>query len=141
MYRPGVGHFLLRLGERQLSNVRVICDDAVTVLRERLADACLDRVQILFPDPWPKKRHHKRRLIRPPFVELLARKLKFGGLLHLATDWENYAEQMQQVLDDSAVFQRVDAERLLLSPRPSTKYERRCLRQGHAVWDFFYQRR
>lgn len=137
VHRPGVGHLLSRLAELELSNVRVFCADAVDVLHRRLADAALDRIDILFPDPWPKKRHHKRRLIQPSFVVLLALKLKPGGLLHLATDWADYAMQMRHVMDASPAFEHQDG---VAVSRPMTKFERRGRRLGHEVSDLLYRR-
>ena len=141
VHRPGVGHLLLRLDELGLVNVRVLCADAVTVLRYQLPDAWLDRINIFFPDPWPKKRHHKRRLIQPDFVTLLAKKLKPQGILHLATDWQSYAEHMLVVLSAAKEFNN---QHQVYAPRPAqrplTKFERRGLRQGHEVWDLLFQR-
>lgn len=141
VHQPGVGHLLMRLGERELGNVRVICDDAMRVLRDGLNEAVLDRVNIYFPDPWPKKRHHKRRLIQPPFVALLARTLKPGGLLHLATDWEPYAEQMLSVLESSPDFVNSTVGFAPRPPeRPLTKFEQRGQRLGHTVRDLLFRR-
>ncbi|WP_455218055.1 tRNA (guanosine(46)-N7)-methyltransferase TrmB, partial [Kaarinaea lacus] len=104
VHRPGVGALLLLTEELGLSNIRIICDDAEDVIKNRLADESLDRVQIFFPDPWHKKRHHKRRLIKPAFITLVARKLKPGGLLHMATDWESYAVHMTEVMKHAESF-------------------------------------
>ena len=104
VHRPGIGHLLLELERRELGNVRVICADAVQVLKNCLPDAALDRVLLFFPDPWPKKRHHKRRIVQRDFVELLARKLRTGGILHMATDWEDYAQHMLDVMAGTASF-------------------------------------
>ena len=144
VHRPGVGHLLHRLAALQLDNVRVIGHDAVEVLHDWLGDACLDRVQIFFPDPWPKKRHHKRRLIQPPLVDLLARRLKPGGELHLATDWQPYAEQMLEVLSAESLLANrfADGGYAPRPPwRPQTKFERRGLNRGHAVRDIIFYRR
>lgn len=142
VHRPGVGHLLLRLDELAITNVRIICADAVDVLKFYLKDASLDRIQIFFPDPWPKKRHHKRRLIQTEFVGLLAAKLKPQGILHLATDWQDYALQMLEILQASHQdFQNTTID---FAPRPSerpeTKFERRGQRLGHQVWDLIFQR-
>lgn len=141
VHRPGVGRLLHDLGEQNVSNVRIYCEDAVQVLQQCIADASLDTVQIFFPDPWHKKRHHKRRLIQPQFLSLLASKLKPGGLLHLATDWENYAEHMLEVLEAGTDFTN-QAGPGCYSPRPQqrplTKFERRGQRLGHGVWDLMY---
>ena len=143
VHRPGVGTLLRLLEERDLHNVRVICDDAVQVLKHHLPDACLDRVQLYFPDPWHKKRHHKRRMVTPEFSALIARKLKPGGVLHLATDWENYAEQMMDVLGAAPGFRNM-AGVGCYSPRPDwrpqTKFEQRGQRLGHGVWDLLFER-
>ena len=143
VHTPGVGKLLHTLLERDVRNVRAYCHDAVEVLRDCIPDASLDTVQVFFPDPWHKKRHHKRRLIQPPFVELLARKLRTGGLLHLATDWENYAQQMMAVLEASADFRNTrPAGEYTPRPqrRPLTKFELRGERLGHGVWDLVFER-
>ena len=142
VHRPGVGRLLHRLAEAELTNVRVICADAVVLLRERFRDASLDRINIFFPDPWPKKRHHKRRLIQPPVVALLAARLRPDGLLHLATDWPPYAEQMLEGVTASGVFVNL-AEGFARGPgdRPPSKFERRGLRLGHPVHDLRFRRR
>lgn len=146
VHRPGIGHLLLRLQELDLGNIRVIDADAVELLQQRLVDACLDRVQIFFPDPWPKKRHHKRRLIQAGFVEMLAAKLTPGGILHLATDWEPYALQMLEILQQAQDFiNTVDNPGAGFAPRPAsrpqTKFERRGERLGHPVRDLIFRRR
>ncbi len=143
VHRPGVGHLLLRLEEAGLSNVRAICDDAVNVLRDHLPDRCLDRALLFFPDPWPKKRHHKRRILQPEFIQLLAQKLKPGGHFHMATDWQPYAEHMLAEMEAASQFHNCAgsgqyAERPAY--RPTTKFERRGRRLGHGVWDLLYQR-
>jgi tRNA (guanine-N7-)-methyltransferase len=143
VHRPGVGRLLHSMAERGVDNIRVYCHDAVEVLRDCIVDQSLDTVQIFFPDPWHKKRHHKRRLIQPPFVELLVRKLKPGGILHLATDWENYAEQMMEVLTNSEGLANKHAEGCF-APRPEhrplTRFERRGERLGHGVWDLVFRK-
>ena len=143
VHRPGVGRLLLHLEQKALGNVRVVCEDAVQVLREQLPDACLDAVLIYFPDPWPKKRHHKRRLMQPEFAVLLAAKLKVGGRLHLATDWEDYARHAQEVLSASPAFRNLNpAGGCVPRPpeRPATRFETRGLKLGHAVFDLLYAR-
>lgn len=141
VHKPGVGRLLTTLGEQQLSNIRVYCDDAVEVLAKCIPDASLDRVQVYFPDPWHKKKHHKRRLIQPEFVQHLRRKLKPGGVLHLATDWENYAEHMLAVMSGAEGFRNL-ADAGGYSPRPDwrplTKFEQRGQRLGHGVWDLLF---
>ena len=130
--------------ERDVENIRVYCDDAVLVLEECITPASLDGIQIFFPDPWHKKRHHKRRLIQPAFVGLLCERLKPGGFLHLATDWENYAEHMLEVLSAEARLEnRAGAGQYSPRPehRPLTKFEQRGQRLGHGVWDLVFERR
>lgn len=143
VHEPGVGHLLLALEENAIENVRVVCGDAVPFLQNRVPDGSLAGVRIYFADPWPKKRHHKRRLIQPEFVDHLARCLSAGGILHMATDWQPYAEHMLEVMQDRSDFEN-------LSPtgdycetpewRPYTKYEKRGERLGHEVRDLLYQR-
>ncbi|MDD3517665.1 MAG: tRNA (guanosine(46)-N7)-methyltransferase TrmB [Chromatiales bacterium] len=144
VHRPGVGHLLKRLEAEGLGNVRLLRDDAVEVLRRMIADAALDRVLLYFPDPWPKTRHHKRRIVQPAFVELVARKLAPGGVFHLATDWEDYAQHMLAVMEDCPTFENL-AGPGAFSPRPDdrplTRFERRGQRLGHGVWDLLYRRR
>nr|WP_298717065.1 tRNA (guanosine(46)-N7)-methyltransferase TrmB [uncultured Steroidobacter sp.] len=143
VHKPGVGHLLLGADAAGLNNLRVICHDAVEVLQQQLAPASVQLIHIFFPDPWHKKRHHKRRLIQPEFVELLARVLAPGGKLRLATDWEHYAMQMREVIDASASFAN-DAPDTGFVPRseerPLTRFERRGHRLGHGVWDLSYTR-
>lgn len=142
VHPPGVGALLKRIGEMQLNNVRIVQHDALEVMQNMLAEASLDGVHIFFPDPWPKKRHHKRRLIQPPFVRLLASRLKTGGYVHLATDWEEYAQQMLAVLSAEPALANTCAgfaERPVY--RPLTKFEQRGLRLGHGVWDLVFRRR
>ena len=141
VHTPGVGALLKQVGERNLTNLRIVQHDAVEVLQHMIADASLDGIHIYFPDPWHKSRHHKRRLIQPGFVDLLARKLKSGGYLHLATDWENYAEQMLQVLSTTSGLTNT-AQDYAPRPeyRPQTKFEQRGLRLGHGVRDLLFRR-
>lgn len=144
VHRPGVGRLLLGLEERGIENVRVACADAVELLRDHLPPASLAGVRIYFPDPWPKKRHHKRRIVQPPFVDLLAGRMRPGGILHLATDWAPYAEHMLEVLQGRPDFENLSPEgRYCERPewRPRTKYERRGERLGHAVADLVFRRR
>lgn len=143
VHRPGVGRLMNALADAALDNVRIYRHDAVEVLEHEIAPATLDEVRIYFPDPWPKKRHHKRRLIQPDFIDLLATRVRSGGLLHLATDWAEYAEQMLAVLEASAHW-RNRADPGPWSPRPpwrgETHFERRGLRLGHGVFDLLYSR-
>ncbi|MBP9725909.1 MAG: tRNA (guanosine(46)-N7)-methyltransferase TrmB [Gammaproteobacteria bacterium] len=140
VHRPGVGAFLHQAQQKQIANVRVYCHDAVEVLRQSIPDNSVDKVCIFFPDPWPKKRHNKRRLIQSEFVELIAKKLKKGGCLHLATDWENYAEHMLAVLQLSSLINTSESGDYVPRPesRVSTKYEQRGERLGHMVRDLMF---
>ncbi len=141
VHTPGIGSLLKRIGESGVTNIRVMRHDAVEVVRDMLLPESLEGIHIFFPDPWPKARHHKRRLIQPAFVQLLASRLKRGGLLHLATDWEDYAQQMLAVLSAEPQLKNTAigyAERP--SYRPLTKFEQRGLRLGHGVWDVIFSR-
>ncbi len=141
VFNAGVGALLKRIEAEGLENIRIIQHDAVEVVRDMIAPSSLAGVHIFFPDPWPKKRHHKRRLIQPEFVALLAGRLAPGALLHCATDWEDYAHQMQAVLDGEPLLENTSAG---FAPRPDyrplTKFEARGLRLGHGVWDLIYRR-
>ena len=143
VHRPGIGHLLLRAEALALTNLRVMYADAVEVLERQVPDRCLDRVQIFFPDPWPKTRHHKRRLIQPPFVALLVQKLKGGGQLHIATDCEDYAHSILNLLNATpALTNRTAGNGFAPRPayRPPTKFERRGWRLGHQSWDVLFMR-
>jgi tRNA (guanine-N7-)-methyltransferase len=141
VHTPGVGSLLKRTAELHLENVRVIQHDAVEVLQHMIAPDALDGVHIFFPDPWPKKRHHKRRLIQAPFTALLASRLRSGAYLHAATDWENYAQQMLEVLSAQPALRNADAgfaDRP--GTRPQTKFEQRGRRLGHRTWDLVFRK-
>ena len=143
VYRPGIGHCLLQLAARELSNVRLLAGDAQELLPLHIADGCLDQINIFFPDPWPKKRHHKRRLIQPEFVSLLQRKLRPGGNLHLATDWQGYAEQMLAVLGQAdGLVNSAGPGKYSDRPgdRPPTKFECRGRSLGYQVYDLVFRR-
>jgi len=143
VHKPGVGHLLLQLEQRQLNNVRIYYHDAVEVLEQRINDKQLSAVHLFFPDPWPKRRHHKRRIIRPEFMALIAKKLKPKGYFHAATDWENYAKQMLRVLTHSDLLKNSSPTQDYCqrpSYRPLTKFEQRGLRLGHGVWDLVFER-
>lgn len=142
VHRPGVGHLLMELERRGLHNVRVFCHDAVEVLQQKIPDHSLDRVLLFFPDPWPKTKHHKRRILQPDFVSLLARKLKHGGRFHMATDWQPYAEHMLEVMEAAANFGNCSRQGQYSDRpayRPVTKFEQRGQKLGHGVWDLVYQ--
>lgn len=142
VHTPGVGSLLKEIATRELGNLRVIQHDAVEVLRDMIRPGALAGMHIYFPDPWPKKRQQKRRLIQPPFVALLASRLAPGGYLHCATDWEEYAEQMLAVLSAEPLLDNTATD---FAPRPvwrpQTKFETRGLRLGHGVWDVLFQRK
>ena len=144
VHEPGVGALLKLIGERELSNIRIVQHDAVEVLRDMIGLDTLAGVHIFFPDPWHKKRHHKRRLIQPEFVAKLVQHLAPGGYLHCATDWQPYAEQMLEVLDAVPQLSNVAADaRFMARPaeRNRTRFEARGERLGHQVWDLAYRRR
>ena len=144
VHRPGVGHLFMLAATGNLGNLRASTHDAVEVLRDQIAAGALDEVLVLFPDPWHKKRHHKRRLIQAPFVELVASRLAPGGVLRLATDWEPYAQQMLEVLSAArGLFQNLSTTGDWM-PRPDerapTRFEKRGTRLGHGVWDLAFRR-
>jgi tRNA (guanine-N7-)-methyltransferase len=139
VYNPGIGHLLIELEAAQLTNVKVICADAVEILTHYLPSECLDYVYIFFPDPWPKKRHHKRRLIQTEFLKLLATVMKLDAELYIATDWQNYAEHINEVLEATPLFHGGFAARPDI--RPLTKFEQRGLKLGHKVWDFKFHKK
>lgn len=142
VFNAGVGALLKRIDETGISNIRIIQHDAVEVVRDMIEPGTLAGIHIYFPDPWPKKRHHKRRLIQPGFISLLAQRLAPGGYIHCATDWENYAEQMLAVLTGEPSLQNTAND---YAPRPDyrplTKFEARGLRLGHGVWDLIFRKK
>lgn len=143
VHKPGVGALLSGMQAQGLTNIRVYSCDALEVLRHCVADASLDRVLLFFPDPWHKKRHHKRRIVQPAFAELVRQKLKIGGVLHMATDWEPYAGHMLEVMQAAPGYRNLAQDgRFVPRPddRPMTKFERRGERLGHGVWDLLFQR-
>lgn len=143
VHRPGVGACLGGAGELGLTNLRVMEYDAVDVLKQMIADASLHRVQLFFPDPWHKKRHHKRRLVQPEFAALIAQKLASAGTFHMATDWEPYAEHMIEVMQTMPQFANTATDGMFVPRpdyRPITKFETRGQRLGHGVWDIVYKR-
>lgn len=143
VHKPGVGRALNAIESNALTNVRIYAEDAVEVLKHCIGEAALDEVRVYFPDPWHKKRHIKRRLVQPGFVELLASRIAPGGLLHLATDWEPYAQQMWEVMDASTHFRNTEGRGGHVPRpdwRPETHFERRGIKLGHGVWDLLYRR-
>ncbi len=143
VHRPGVGHLLMRIEEYGLSNVRVMCADAVEVMQRQIADGTLEAVYLFFPDPWHKKRHHKRRQVQPEWAQLIRRKLKIGGYLHMATDWQEYAEHMLITLGNAEGFSNQSTRSDYIERphyRPITKFELRGTRLGHGVWDLMFLR-
>lgn len=147
VHGPGVGHLLHLINEYQLINVRVMNSDAVQILKTRIPPASLNRLQLYFPDPWHKKRHNKRRIVQPPFVSLIASLLQTNGIFHLATDWEDYALHMVEVMQASKEFSNTIAPgdgSFPYAPRPDfrpiTKFETRGIKLGHGVWDLLYQK-
>jgi tRNA (guanine-N7-)-methyltransferase len=142
VHTPGVGSLLKAIAEKNLANVRIVQHDAVEVLRNMIAPDTFDAVHIFFPDPWPKKRHHKRRLIQPEFIALLAGRMRNGAYLHAATDWQEYAEQILEVLQREPRLANAAPD---YAPRPDyrpqTKFEARGVKLGHGVWDVIFRRR
>ncbi|RVU31692.1 tRNA (guanosine(46)-N7)-methyltransferase TrmB [Neptunomonas marina] len=143
VHRPGVGRLLSNADKEGLDNIRVFCEDAIEVLAQSIPDESLDCIQLFFPDPWHKKRHHKRRIVQPELAESLRKKLKVGGVFHMATDWENYAEHMMEVMSAAPGYKNVAGEGAF-SPqpqwRPVTKFQRRGEKLGHGVWDLMFER-
>ena len=138
VHGPGVGSLLNRISNDELRNLRVIRHDAVEVLERMIADGALAAIHLFFPDPWPKKRHHKRRLVQPQFAALAARKLARGGVMHAATDWPDYAQHMDEVLAAEPLLEQADGG---FTVRPPTKFEARGRRLGHAIRDLYFRRR
>ncbi len=141
VHRPGVGKLINDANAVAVNNIRVFCDDAIDVLEQCIVDGSLDGVQLFFPDPWHKKRHNKRRIVQPGFVQKLRAKLKTGGYFHMATDWQPYAEHMMQVMSEAEGYQnQAGAGQYSPKPgyRPITKFERRGERLGHGVWDLIF---
>ena len=141
VHTPGVGSLCKQIAEQGIGNIRIVQHDAVEVLRDMVAPDALAGAHVFFPDPWPKKRHHKRRLVQPDFVALLASRIKPGGYVHLATDWQEYAEQMLAVLSAEPLLENTAAG---YAPRPhyrpQTKFETRGLKLGHGVWDIVFRK-
>jgi len=143
VHRSGIGRLLLRAQSEDLKNLRIICDDAVVALRHHVQDESFDEVLIFFPDPWHKKRHHKRRLIDAQFISTVTAKLRSGGALRLATDWQDYAEQMLAVCNANPDLRSLSEDLAYAARpdfRPATRFERRGERLGHSVWDLAYSK-
>jgi tRNA (guanine-N7-)-methyltransferase len=143
VHRPGVGHLLVLIEKMQLSNVRIYCHDAIEILEQRIPNESLAGLHLFFPDPWHKKKHFKRRIVRDSFVELLGRKLAPNGYFHAATDWENYAEWMLEILNRTPNFKNLSPTKTYCERpkyRPLTKFEQRGIRLGHGVWDVIFSK-
>jgi tRNA (guanine-N7-)-methyltransferase len=143
VHRPGIGRLLSQLEAQGSTNVRVFCFDAIEILLTQIADTSLDRVLLFFPDPWHKRRHNKRRIVQAAFVELIRARLKPGGVFHMATDWQEYAEWMMAVMNAAAGFENLaGAGQYSERPeyRPVTKFERRGHRLGHGIWDLLFRK-
>lgn len=143
VHRPGIGALLGGLLENNLSNVRIYSTDAIDILNECVADNSLDRLMLFFPDPWHKSKHHKRRIVQPEFAQLVRRKLKLGGVFHMATDWQPYAEYMLEVMSAAEGYRNLSATNDWVerpAERPETKFERRGQRLGHGVWDLKFSK-
>lgn len=143
VHEPGIGHCMLKAEEAGVTNLRLVNHDAIEVLRHQVPQHSLSRLNLYFPDPWPKKRHHKRRIVATPFLELVADRLSDGGTLNIATDWANYAEHIDEILSRSDRFACTErrehaGDRPL--DRPQTKFERRGLRKGHRICDWCYEK-
>jgi len=143
VHRPGVGRLLQDVKEKQLTNIKVYNHDAVEILKQNIADESLEGVFLFFPDPWPKAKHHKRRIVQPAFAALVASKLKPGGFFHMATDWEHYAESMLEVMNAMPMYTNQSSEGGAVEKpdyRPLTKFELRGKRLGHGIWDLVFVR-
>ena len=143
VHRPGAGNLLHSIERESVTNIRVMTDDAVDILRQQIPDASLDLVQLFFPDPWHKKKHHKRRIVQPEFAQLLRKKLKQGGRFHMATDWQDYAEHMLEVMSAAEGFTNTSCTNDYIErpdSRPLTKFEQRGHRLGHGVWDLVFEK-
>jgi len=143
VHRPGVGSLLVRMKELQVTNIRVISHDAVEVLADMIPDQSLQLLQLFFPDPWHKKRHHKRRIVNQAFVDLVRQKLVTSGHFHMATDWQNYAEQMLEVMVQASGWKNCSADNDFIpkpEDRPVTKFQRRGEGLGHGVWDLMFEK-
>lgn len=143
VHKPGVGALISLLQDNQLNNVKVFNCDAIEVLNNRIPNNSLDRLMLFFPDPWHKKRHHKRRIVQPEFAQLIRSKLKIGGIFHMATDWQPYAEHMLEIMQIAEGYKNLATDNTYVphpEERPKTKFEARGERLGHGVWDLKFQR-
>jgi len=143
VHSPGVGHLIHNAKNEGIHNIKAIRHDAIEVLRQQIPDSSIKQLQLFFPDPWHKKRHQKRRIIKPDFIQLVHQKLKPGGIFHMATDWQHYAEQMLEQMDDTAEFRNVSGKgnySKTKGARCETKFERRGIKLGHGVWDLIYKK-
>ena len=134
VHRPGVGHILMLIDDYELDNLRLYSEDSIDVLREVIPAKSLDAVQVFFPDPWPKKKHHKRRIVNRDFVRLLETRPKANGFVHIATDWQTYAEEIEDLFSSITQFKKIPAPL-----RPQTKFERRGIKLGHEIFDLAYR--
>lgn len=144
VHGPGVGHLIHNANIEDIHNIKVIRHDAVEVLKHQIADNSVKQLQLFFPDPWHKKRHHKRRIIKPEFIRLVLQKLKPGGIFHMATDWQHYAEEMLALMDNTEGFHNLSGFGNFSKNRGlrcETKFERRGIRLGHGVWDLIYEKK
>lgn len=143
VHPPGVGCLINNAGKEELKNIKVYMADAIDVLEDCISEGSLDRFQLYFPDPWHKKKHNKRRIVQLPFIDVIHNKLKLGGVIHMATDWEPYAQYMMEVLSLHPGIENIAGE-YLFSPRPEfrpvTKFEKRGERLGHGVWDLMFRK-
>ncbi len=143
VHKPGIGHLLLQLEQHEINNVRILCHDAVEILEKNITDDSLAGIHLFFPDPWPKKRHHKRRIVQTEFIDLMTRKLQPGGYFHAATDWQDYAEHILAVLQQQPDLINQSSDQTYCERpayRPVTKFERRGLALGHGVWDLIFRK-
>jgi tRNA (guanine-N7-)-methyltransferase len=142
VHHPGVGNLLKLIQEHNIPNIRIMDNDAVEIIKKRIPETSLSRVHLYFPDPWHKKRHNKRRIVQPDFIKLIASRLKPSGIFHMATDWEDYAEHMTEVMHASSDFTSQSDTHYSPRPdyRPLTKFEKRGLKLGHGVWDLLYRK-
>lgn len=142
VHRPGVGHLMMLLNQQQINNVRIYCHDAIEILEQKLPDHSLAGVHLFFPDPWPKQKHQKRRIVNPDFLNLLSKKLQPSGYFHAATDWQHYAGKMLAFLNANPLFQNTSTTGDYCprpESRPLTKFEQRGIRLGHGVWDIVFK--